>query len=100
MNAIGRQLSYFENVLLVNNINQYSYLLNDSFSEDLEDFNLLIIKRFNYFSLNTENSGRDIDLILGKVRYPLNRNELRFDLGITVDEALYKKSRRKVRRDR
>lgn len=65
--AIASQLVYFENLYVINTINP-------SFSEQ---FNNIKIKRFNNFSVNSSyHPTPQIDLILGKVKYPLRITSL------------------------
>lgn len=67
--AIKSQLTYFENLFIINSSDNYHI-------ENLErEFNSFKIKRFNHFQVNSLYS-HGVDLILGKVRYPLRADNL------------------------
>lgn len=63
-NAIKKQLVYFENLYFVDNT-ESGFIPNN-------EFNSFHIKKYDDFLVNSlDNNTRTIDLVLGKVRYPL-----------------------------
>ncbi len=111
-NAIQEQLVYFENVYFVNNVK-------DKLNTLEEKFNNYKIKTYKHFKVNNMFFG-SIDLILGKVRYPLRLENLNktytqyqqylpisivFDIGDlevspTREEILYSKANIKTIEDK
>lgn len=67
--AIKSQLVYFENLYVVDSTKDYSV------NEFVEEFNNFHIKKYDNFLVNDLDSG-NIDLILGKVRYPIRLSSL------------------------
>lgn len=68
--AIETQLVYFENLYFI-----------DSLSDEQDrafDFNNFQIKSFDNFLVNNLGNQEEVDIVLGKVRYPLNRNFFTF----------------------
>lgn len=68
-NAIKKQLVYFENMYFVDNT-ETGYITKD-------EFNKFHIKRYKDFLVNSlDDNSRNLDLVLGKVRYPLRLEAL------------------------
>lgn len=67
-NAIKKQLVYFENLYFVDTT--------DSTYIPENEFNNFNIKRYKDFLVNNLDSEKQIDLVLGKVRYPLRLSSL------------------------
>lgn len=79
--AIEDQLVYFENVYFINGVKdeRFSY------------FNDFKIKKYEHFLVNNLGVTRDIDIVLGKVRYPLNKSHFKVRnsfLGVLVPISL------------
>lgn len=68
MNAIRRQLLYFENLFIIGNST-----IVDSYK--VKDFNELTIKEYNNFKVNSQ-SKDNISILIGKVKYPLRLDKL------------------------
>lgn len=69
-NAISKQLPYFENLYLVDDTDITSVHV------FAERFNSYKIKRYTNFYVNNLDSGEPVNLILGKVKYPVRFNSL------------------------
>lgn len=69
-NAIKDQLVYFENVYVIDSVRD----VGSSIEKEFNDFK---IKKFKNFSVNTLNTQSSVDIILGKVRYPLRFSSLK-----------------------
>lgn len=67
--AIKEQLVYFENLYFVDNTGTNG-------DRNQEEFNNFHIKKYNNFLVNDLDSSSNIDLVLGKVRYPLRISNL------------------------
>ncbi len=74
--AIENQLSYFENLYLSTNSEDYR--------ERVERFNSLKFKKFKNFSMNTMFTTRP-SLLLGKVKYPIRTTSLTIDYTRTFE---------------
>lgn len=75
VNAFKSQLVYFENIIFVNKLTD----TNSDFSI-LEDYaqsiNNYKIKEYKYFKVNTLNNQSEINLLIGKIAYPLRFSSL------------------------
>lgn len=67
-NAIKEQLVYFENLYFIDNTNTTII--------PKDEFNNFHIKKYDTFFVNDLDKGSNIDLVLGKVRYPLRLDSL------------------------
>lgn len=76
--AIKRQLVYFENLYFVDSTDTY-YIPKD-------EFNNFKIKRYRDFLVNDLESERSVDLVLGKVRYPLRLSSLNKNYPAYVED--------------
>lgn len=71
--SIKSQLVYFENLYIIDSTKSDDY----NYKEDIEkDYNNFSIKKFNHFWTNTLDDTKEMNLVLGKVRYPLRVENL------------------------
>lgn len=116
--AIKSQLVYFENLYIIDSTgdsNEYGV------SIDIQrDYNNFLIKKYNNFWVNSLDGTKELNLVLGKVRYPIRLDNLdksysnkisqypislRFDIGdleVTPnrEEILYSSDNKKVIEDK
>lgn len=92
-NSILSQLAYFENVYLIDaldanennnlNLDYYNSSYKDRAKEIIRKFNNLKIKKFDNYAINSGLDGMSYssDVILGRVKYPLDMSKLSFDVA-------------------
>lgn len=118
--AIKSQLVYFENLYIIDSSAEDSDNYFNSGIDIQREYNNFSIKKFNNFWVNTLDDTKEINLVLGKVRYPLRIANLdgnyankiseypislKFDIGdleVTPnrEEILYSSKNKKVIEDK
>ena len=118
--AIKSQLVYFENLYVIDTTRTEEQLLQSSETNIQEQYNNFSIKKYDNFWVNSLDGKKEVNLVLGKVRYPVRIHSLdkhysnkvseypislKFDIGdleVTPnrEEILYSTKNKKVIEDR
>ncbi len=87
VDAIKSQLVYFENLYVTSIKESSTYTWQDGYYEDIEEqYNTFKIKKYNNFWVNSLDSKRELNLVLGKVRYPIRLENLKGDYSSKVGD--------------
>jgi hypothetical protein len=87
VDAIKSQLVYFENLYVTSIKSDKSHDWENGYYENIEEkYNTFKIKKYRTFWVNSLDTKKELNLVLGKVRYPIRLSNLKGDYSSKVED--------------